>query len=870
MQEQFNDRKHAGELLAEKLKETLSAEDHSNSIILALPRGGVPVAFEIAKAFQIPMEVLIVRKIGHPLQPEYGVGAIAEEGFYWMDPNATLVTEHFTSQLNSIIENEKKEIERRVELYRNNTLLPSLEGKTVILVDDGLATGATARVAIQFIKSKGAKKIILAVPVCSDDTMNLLKSETDAFIFLQKPSPFLAVGFFYHDFQQVSDNEVIDILSEVRAMAKDSKQNSLTVIIPNEGGIRTYGFLNLPADLKGIVIFAHGSGSGRYSKRNQQVSAALNQSGIGTLLFDLLTPEEAEDPANIFNIPLLAKRLSAAFLWIKQQNFGKEIAIGYFGASTGGGAALWAAADLKNEITAVVSRGGRPDLAMDRLPEVNAPTLLIVGDLDYPVIELNKKALDFLKKGELVLIPGATHLFEEPGTLEQVAEIATEWFIKHFNQEAEKIENFIARNITPLMASQSISALVEKVAQSKIVMLGESTHGTQDFYEWRRLISQELIAKHGFEFIAVEGDWPPCAELNHFIQEGSKHSNAYDALRSFHRWPTWMWANTEMIKLADWMKKHNQSKSLQDQARFYGLDVYSLFESMDQVISSLEKINPLYAKQARIQYECFDPFQRNEKLYAKSLFSLPEGCEAAVLKALKEALQIKLDGMSQQDEHLFDAQQNARIVKNAEHYYRVMMHATEDSWNVRDHHMMETLNLLLKKHGSRTKGIVWAHNTHIGDYRATDMVEAGQVNIGGLAREQWGTENVSLIGFGTYQGEVIASHAWDGPTELMHIPPAKEDSYETLFHHVSKNLNVNAFFIWLKSELKHSELSQIRGHRAIGVVYHPIHEKRGNYVPTSLSNRYDGFVFIDETRGLTPLLQTFLREEIPETWPQGM
>lgn len=864
----FEDRAQAGRLLATQLN-FLSEKEKDEAVILALPRGGVPVAYEISQTLGIPLDVLISRKIGHPLQPEYGIGAMTEGGFYWMDPDAVGVSEITASQINHLIEKENKEIQRRVSLYRKGRPLPLLRGKTIILVDDGLATGVTARVAAKYIKSKGAAKVILAVPVCSDRTAEKLRKEVDEVVCLNESSIFFAVGHFYRHFDQLKEEEVLELLS---SPGSSSVGTTKEVTIYHEDGTRSQGFLSLPPHSKGIILFAHGSGSGRFSERNQFIAELLNQKGFGTLLFDLLTKEESENRALIFDIPLLAKRLISATKWIRQQDFGKKHPLGYLGASTGGGAALWAAAELKNEIRAVVSRGGRPDLAIPRLKEVTAPTLLLVGDNDNAVIPLNEESLKYLKEGSLVLIPGATHLFEEPGTLEQAAEQAIQWFEKHLDKKniplmptMLTIDEAIEQNAVPLRNRLDMNALIKWISQSKIVMLGEATHGTQEFYEWRRLISQELIAHYGFNFIAVEGDWPPCSALNRFIHHKSPHEDATLVLEKFQRWPTWMWANTEIVKLAQWLKKYNQTHNI----GFYGLDVYSLFESIDEVIKQLQTIDPSLARRVQVQYECLDPFQRNEKAYVKYLTYFPNGCEAHVLNALKELLKIRIDEMSAQEEHLLDAQQNARIVKNAENYYRAMLHGDENSWNVRDRHMMETLDHLLSRYGSKAKAIVWAHNTHIGDYRATDMVNEGQINIGGLAREKWGEEKVSLIGFGTYQGEVIASHAWDGPTEIMTVPPARPHTYEAYFHLASKSLHQNAYYLWFKGSPR-SPLNQVLGHRAIGVVYHPSYERYGNYVPTSLSQRYDGFIFIDKTRALIPLVQKFSRGEIPETWPRGV
>ena len=412
---------------------------------------------------------------------------------------------------------------------------------------------------------------------------------------------------------------------------------------------------------------------------------------------------------------------------------------------------------------------------------------------------------------------------------------------------------------------EEISEIAKKIAYAKIVMLGESSHGTQEYYEWRRLISQELISKHGFNFISVEGDWPACSEVNHFVTS-SRNGNSRYALKDFRRWPTWMWANTAVEDLVTWMKEYNLTEGLETPAGFYGLDVYSLFESIDQVLKILSKVDPAMAIEARKQYLCFDRFQKNEKKYAKSLY-FSDSCEEEVLRVLQILLRAR--GPDWERDRLFDAQQNARIVKNAEDYYRAMIRGNDDSWNIRDAHMMETLNLLLEKYGSHSKGIVWAHNTHIGDYRATTMVDDGQINIGGLAREEWGEDKVALLGFGTYEGTVIASRAWDGPTEVMPVPEGQPETYEALFHSLCLESGNDHIFQWLQDQRHDKTFAERRGHRAIGVVYNPAHERYGNYVPTSLANRYDGFVFIDRTNALTPLAQKEDRKEFPEAWPGG-
>ena len=428
------------------------------------------------------------------------------------------------------------------------------------------------------------------------------------------------------------------------------------------------------------------------------------------------------------------------------------------------------------------------------------------------------------------------------------------------------ISRAVERKALPLRDKKDLRPLLDKLSSAKVVMLGEASHGTQEFYEWRRLISQELIAHHGFQFIAVEGDWPSCYQLNRFVK-GEISGNAKEALGSFQRWPTWMWANTDIIELAHWLRYHNQGLGSIDQAGFYGLDVYSLFESIEEVLKQTEKLDASLAAKIRERYSCFEAFNGDEKFYAKSLFSFPEGCEDEVLKNLRDLLQLRVDKIHKA-ESLFDAQQNARIVANAENYYRVTVFGGDDSWNVRDRHMMETLDTLLKRHGPDAKAIVWAHNTHIGDYRATDMVTEGQVNIGGLAREKYGESQVQLVGFSTYEGEVTASRAWDGPTLSTLVPPAMPGSYEAVFHQVARRSRMDDFILPLQDKSEEA-LSRILGHRAIGVVYNPATERYGNYVPTSLSKRYDAMIFIDQTHSLNVLPQKFERKEIPETWPRG-
>jgi erythromycin esterase len=404
--------------------------------------------------------------------------------------------------------------------------------------------------------------------------------------------------------------------------------------------------------------------------------------------------------------------------------------------------------------------------------------------------------------------------------------------------------------------------LIEKIKDKKIVMLGEASHGTQEFYQWRRFLSKELLSRHGFNFIAVEGDWPACERLNQYIHRGSSQ-NVAQVMKGFSRWPTWMWANTEVMKLMADLRDINTK--LQNEIGFHGLDVYSLYESIDETINKLRSIDSGLAARAEALYSCFDPFKHDEHAYAHSLYRKSKGCEEEVLLALSQILQSNLKN----DHKYLDVIQNARIIKNAERYYRAMISFDEDSWNVRDRHMMETLDKLLEHYGSGSKAIIWAHNTHIGDYRATNMVNHGQINLGGLARQRYGEEDVALIGFTTFSGTVLASPHWDGSIELMPIPEAIAGSLEFTLHEAVPALQAQNFYLDFSSVRKNSHLFKVLGHRAIGVVYHPEHEHRGNYVPTIPAKRYDGLVFFDETNALNPLDIKFQKNKMPETYPFG-
>ena len=424
----FRDRREAGRRLAERL----SGLRATSPLILGLPRGGVPVAYEVAKALGAPLDILVVRKLGVPFQPELGMGAVGEDGVRVLNADVLRQAGVTEARLAQVEARERAEVEERAARLRGGRPAIPLQGRTAVIVDDGLATGGTARAAVRVARERGAARVILAVPVAPPETVAALRRDADDVVAVETPEPFFAIGGWYSDFSPTSDDEVIELLAHGgadRQVAVDGVDKE--VVIPAEGR-QLAGHLTIPSGARGLVVFAHGSGSGRHSPRNQAVARSLNDAGLGTLLFDLLSPEEEADRANVFDIPLLAGRLGAATAWLLDQDDTRALPVGFFGASTGAGAALWAAAEPDSPVRAIVSRGGRPDLAGARLESVRAPTLLIVGGRDEAVLEMNRDAARHLTcEHRIEVVPGATHLFEEPGALEAVADLAARWFLEH-------------------------------------------------------------------------------------------------------------------------------------------------------------------------------------------------------------------------------------------------------------------------------------------------------------------------------------------------------------------------------------------------------------------------------------------------------
>ncbi|QOT19049.1 phosphoribosyltransferase family protein [Paenarthrobacter sp. YJN-5] len=447
---EYTDRADAGRQLAQRI----AALRFDDVVILGLPRGGVPVAYEVAKTLGVPLDVIVVRKLGVPFHPELAMGAIGEGNIRFLDQETVARGRLTEGDVAAVEERERRLLNQRVARYRQGRPRVDLHGRTAIVVDDGIATGSTARVACRAARMLGAQQVIMAVPVAPAGTAASFL-EADETICLMTPRDFRAVGYHYRDFSPVEDEEVVRLLDAAASMLRPPEASGADhgyehragnehgegndVGIP-AGSVRLQGNLHEPPGCRAVVIFANGSGSSRQSPRNRFVARALNDAGLGTLLLDLLTPAEERDRSNVFNIPLLAERLHHATRWIEARHAGSRIGIGYFGASTGAGAALWAAAEPQANISAVVCRGGRPDLAGDKLAAVRAPTLFIVGGADTHVLELNRQAMARIGSTTVRLdfIPGATHLFEEAGTLDQVAALAADWFARYLLPAASK------------------------------------------------------------------------------------------------------------------------------------------------------------------------------------------------------------------------------------------------------------------------------------------------------------------------------------------------------------------------------------------------------------------------------------------------
>jgi erythromycin esterase-like protein/predicted phosphoribosyltransferase len=645
----FRDRTEAGRLLAEQLHEYAGRDD---VVVLALPRGGVPVAFEVARALDAPLDVFVVRKLGVPGHEELALGAIATGGTRVLNERVVDSLNIPSEWIEAVDARERRELQRRERAYRGDRPPPNLTGRTVILVDDGLATGSTMLAAVRALRQEAPARIVVAVPVADPEVCAAIRREADDAICLMTPSPLRAVGEWYDDFSQTTDDEVRELLERAR-----------------------------------------------------------------------------RPPQNSYR---------------------------------------------------------------------------------HPVRRMHGRASDH-------------------------------------------------------------DRLLELAADKPLVLVGEASHGTYDFYRERAEITRRLIAEHGFTAVAAEADWPDAYRVNRFVRDASDDETAEQALEDFRRFPHWMWRNVVVAEFVAWLREWNDG--LPDGAQrvgFYGLDLYSLHTSMEAVIAYLEEVDPEAAWRARERYSCFDHFGRDPQVYAyETTLGGAEPCEQQAVEQLVELRAAAAERAQAENGRIdadggFYAEQNARLVVNAEQYYRAVFRGGAASWNVRDRHMAETLDELvghLQRTSGPTKVAVWAHNSHLGDARATELGQAGELNLGQLVRERHGDE-VLLVGFTTYTGTVTAASRWDGPSERKHVRRALHGSWEQVFH----DLELPRFMI------ETNGLPGRRLERAIGVIYQPETERFSHYFHTELERQFDVVLHIDDTRALEPLERTSEWEtgELPETYPFGV
>lgn len=430
------------------------------------------------------------------------------------------------------------------------------------------------------------------------------------------------------------------------------------------------------------------------------------------------------------------------------------------------------------------------------------------------------------------------------------------------NRRAEDILADIRALARPLDGDRALDAIVDRARSRRFVAIGEASHGTHEFYEWRARLTRRLVEETGATWIGVEGDWPDCWRIDRWVRGlADPGLDARAILAGFDRWPTWMWANTDVADFLDWLRQHNLGRAAAARVGFYGLDVYSLWDSLQRVMTWLAAEDPDAVPLASRAWQCFAPFDKDPHRYAWNTRLVPATCENDVVDLLVEVRRrAAADG-----DDAFDAMQNAAVAVEAERYYRAMVRTDRGSWNIRDSHMMDTVDRLAGHLGPHGQGILWAHNTHVGDARATTMSDAGLLNLGQLLRERYGRDRVLLVGMASYSGEVTAARAWGDEERRMPVPAAREDSHEGLLHRALGEPSMIDF----GPDRSRPWLAHRAGHRAIGVVYDPASES-GNYVPTTMGERYDALLWFERTLALHPLHHETTPEEAEyETEPSG-
>ncbi|VVO59586.1 hypothetical protein PS850_00738 [Pseudomonas fluorescens] len=432
----------------------------------------------------------------------------------------------------------------------------------------------------------------------------------------------------------------------------------------------------------------------------------------------------------------------------------------------------------------------------------------------------------------------------------------------------DKLNTVLKENAEPLpdTDSEDFAALFDRFGQARVVLIGEASHGTHEFYQARAAITRHLVTHHGFTIVAVEADWPDADQIDRYVRrrdEGDWHETA------FTRFPTWMWRNTEVQRFIRWLSKHNQALAPDARVEFRGLDVYSLRSSIREVLGYLEDTDPFMAREARQRYACLTPWHNDPALYGH--YTERGGmatCEGEVLEQLQQLLNQRLALMGRDGEALFNATQNARVIHAAEQYYRAMYRGSTTSWNLRDRHMFETLQVVRSRLGRNAKAIVWAHNSHVGDARATQMGDSGQLTLGQLCREAWGEDTV-LIGMGTDQGTVAAASDWDGPMQIKQVRAALPHSWERAFVEAS---HAQALYDWRgeNRQALRSALSTRLLERAIGVIYRPETERQSHYFEADLSDQFNAFLWFAHTRAITPLATEHSSSHEQDTFPFGI
>jgi erythromycin esterase-like protein/predicted phosphoribosyltransferase len=674
----YRDRREAGQHLAQLLSQYAKRED---VVVLALPRGGVPVAFEVTRALEAPLDVFLVRKLGAPGHPEFAIGAIASGGVQVLNQDAIADLQIPPELIEQVAERERVELERRDKIYHADRPLAPLQGKTVIVVDDGLATGSTMEAAVLALRQHHPEKIVVASPVGAVESCQRLRAVADEVICAQTPEPFNAVGLWYQVFDQTSDSEVVELLRQANA-----------------------------------------------------------------------GPQSTSDAP---------------------------------------------------------SRPGNPPAKSGNTPG---------NDL---------------------------------GRVRRGAKAITDEF-------------------------RTYDELVRAIGSARVVLLGEASHGTHEFYRERAFITERLISEAGFSAVAIEADWPDAYRVNRYVRAASNDNSAVQALGDFSRFPTWMWRNTDVVAFVEWLRAHNDTQPIERRAGFYGIDLYSLRTSMQAVLAYLSTVDPEAAKIARARYACFDHFGAEPQSYGLATTSgWAPSCEQQVVTQLvdlqrRRAEYASRDGRLARDDYFY-AEQNARLVRDAELYYRAMFRGRAESWNLRDRHMADTIDELLRfmeQPWAPAKIVVWAHNSHLGDARATEMSEFGELNVGQLVRDRHAADGVS-VGFTTYSGTVTAASDWDAPAERKTVRPALPHSYERLFHETG----TPRFLLPMRDDKVLADaLTSPRLERAIGVVYKPETERGSHYFHARLAQQFDYVLHFDETTALEPLERTaaWTAGEPAETYPSGL